>query len=174
MIDRIHWKVGDWVHPGHKGRHQIISMDDKGVKCLVNVQAATGQGDLRHFSYENVKFVGVSESKDWTRGSVVYLDGIHKQVIEYIRHHPNGCVDYIEWNGDWDSAYGDRLTHVPLDPALVIKSKKRDLRLEYEVFQGALAAVMSTAPRGASRWASDVMEMFDTEFDEQLQGEQDV
>lgn len=174
MIDRIHWKVGDWVHPGHKGRHQIVTIDGEGITCLVNVQSATGKGDLRHFPYDNVTFVGVAESKDWVRGSIVYVDGIHKQVIEYIRHQPNGCVDYIEWNGDWDSAYGDRLTSAPLDPTLVIKSKMRDLRLEYEAFQNALAEAMSLAPMGASRWCADVMEMFDTEFDEQLQGERDV
>lgn len=46
-------------------------------------------------------------------------------------------------------------------------------RAEFEAFQTELAEAMSKAPKSAGRWASDVLEMFDTEFEEQLYGEQD-
>lgn len=172
-IDRIHWKVGDWVLVIGKGFRPIEAIDNDGVTCTVNIQNATGKGDTRKFRYDQVAFKGVAESKDWKRGDIVYLDGIHKQQIGYIRHQPFGCVDYIEWNGDWDSASGDRLTAKPLDPDLEHQRELRDIRLQYEAFQDHLSKAMSVAPAGAKRWCSDVQEMFVNEFEAQLRGELD-
>lgn len=39
---------------------------------------------------------------------------------------------------------------------------------EYAEFYDRLAEVMSTAPAGAARWASDVLGMYDSEFEEQI------
>jgi hypothetical protein len=39
---------------------------------------------------------------------------------------------------------------------------------EYEDFYDRLAEVLNTAPAGAARWASNVLEMFGNEHEEQL------
>lgn len=170
-IDRIHWKVGDWVLVSSKGFNQIEAIDDEGVSFTVDRSPETHVGRLRKFPYNAVYFKGVAESKDWKRGDLVYVDGIHPTVIGYICHERWGCVNYIEWNGDWDSAYGSCLTAKPLDPELVHKAELRDWRLEYEAFQARLAEVMAMAPAKAKLWGQAVQDAFSNEFEEQLKGE---
>lgn len=174
-IDRIHWRVGDWVLVLGKGFRPIEAIDEEGVTCTVNIQAATGKGDTRKFLYKDVHFKGVAESKDWKRGDFVYVDGIRKQQIGYIQHTAAGnVVDYIEWNGDWDSAEGSRLTSIPLDSDLEVQREARDIRLEYEFFSEHMTrALTGLCPKDATQWLNEMQESFKKEFKQQLKGERD-
>ena len=170
-IDRVHWKVGDWVLVSSKGFNQIEAIDDEGVFFTVNRSPETRVGTLHKFPYEVCHFKGVAESKNWKRGSLVYVDGIHPTVIDYITHEKWGCVKYVEWNGDWDSATGAQLTATPLDPKLVEKAKKRDHRLAFEMLASDIASLIPSCPDGTKQWLSNVLKSFEIEFEEQLRGE---
>lgn len=168
-IDRVHWKVGDLILVIGQGFFPIESIDDTGVSWYDPNRQRT-----RTSTYDQVVYKSPAESKSWKRGDVVYVGGVTPVVIEYLsRDHRDNFVDYIEWNGDWDSecAYAENLTANPLDPILVKKAENRDQRIAYEAVLNKISDAAVDAPQPARRWIHGMIEAFEQTFNEELLGE---
>ena len=171
-IDRVHWKVGDWVLVIGKGDRQIREIDGEGVTC--HIETPYGHEPIiKKLSYDKVAFRGVAESANFKKGDIVYINGTTPVVIQYCQHRPSGVVEYVEWNGDWENAYGEAITAAPLDPNAVKKASLRDRRLAFEALSNKIANLTEGCPNGTNRWLNEMLEAFETEFEEQLKGEQD-
>lgn len=167
-IDRIHWKVGDFVHIYGKGIRNIEEITEDGVVCIAR------DNERRLFPYDKATFAGPADCVNWKRGSTVYVGGIVPIVAEYVSHDGNSTRPrYVEWDGDWNCEESSNLTSKPLDPVLIEKAKLRDQRIEFEAFRSKLITLSASAPASVKLWMIDMIGAFKFVFSKQLQGERD-
>lgn len=165
-IDRVHWKVGDFVSIYGKGIRTIEEITETGVVAIAR------NDERRLFPFQAVTFAGPADCVNWERGTTVYVGGTVPIVVEYVSYDGHSKRPrYVEWDGDWNHEDSGNLTSVPLDPKLVEKARLRDQRVEFEATADKLNQLAAAAPKSARRWLFEMAESFEEQFAKELQGE---